>query len=197
MGFVDGRTRSDSRLSIVKADGHEPPGSGVDSIEHSRMVLEAMRHLADQQYDRAERTRSSARQTFAFVAALFTVAQTVAFTGFSADLVSGDERAWILRLGIAAAWTLGVTGICALATEALRRVSDISARDLLEEADEAEEADEFVGDRYIKLYVDSTQARTKAVESRQPWRLATTVVAIMTVLLVVAEIAVSLIARLS
>lgn len=59
-----------------------------DADEHSKLVLEAMRHLADQQLEQAERVRSAARQTFVYLAGFFTLAQAAAFTGFAKESVT-------------------------------------------------------------------------------------------------------------
>jgi len=62
-------------------------------------------------------------------------------------------------------------------------------------ADLAIDNNEFVGDRLTKLYKAAARKRADAVEARSNWLLATTVGAVGTVLLVVAEIVISLLAR--
>ena len=59
-----------------------------------------MRQLANDQQDRGERVRNSARNTFIYLSALFTVAQTVALSGFMQDKVSDEERKLIVFFGV-------------------------------------------------------------------------------------------------
>src|SRR5689334_10774297 len=70
-------------LSIVPDDEQH------DAAEHSKLVMDAMRHIADQQFDRAERVRLGARQTFLYVSALFTIGQAAAFTNFGVKTAAG------------------------------------------------------------------------------------------------------------
>lgn len=163
--------------------------------EHSKLVLEAMRHHADQQMLRAERVRSTARQMFVYVSVLFTVAQTVAFTSFGAE-VSDQAQRFILGSGLVAAVALGFTGIMALLTDQLRSVSDASPDDIARESDKAIDAGEFVGDALVKLYSDTSKARVEAIEEKRQLLRFTTRGAIATVVLVLAEIAISLVARM-
>jgi hypothetical protein len=169
-----------------------------DADERSKLVLEAMRHLADQQLERAERVRSFSRQTFVYVAALFTVAQTVTLTSFAASSVSSSERVFILIPAIAAAVLLGVAGLATLNVDRLREVRDFGVADILREAGKAERDPTFsFADRLGKLYADSAEARAAAVETRREATFWGTVAASLTIFLVVAEVVISLITRLA
>lgn len=183
--------RHPERLTVVNDVDDEP-----DPVEHSKLVLEAVRHLADQQQARAERTRSAARQMFVYVSVVFTVGQTVAFTSFGQANLVGGEQGWILKAGVVSAFALALTGVLAIITDRLRPVRDASVEDILDQADKAIDAKDFVGAYLTKLYADNAIARSKAVEDRQGWLTATTVSAVATVTLVLGEITISLISRI-
>jgi hypothetical protein len=187
-------TESDGTLKLEHEDY---PAEQHDADEHSRLVLEAMRHLADEQQARAERVRSSARNTFIYLSALFTVAQAVALGEFGESTVSDAERKWIVYVGVAAAAALALTGVITIVVDRLRRVPDIAPGDLEREADIAIDNDEFVADRFTKLYKATARERAAAIEERSPWLLSLTLGAVATVLIVVAEIVISLLARVA
>jgi hypothetical protein len=118
-------------------DRHDP-----DDLRNP--LLEAMRHLADQQFDRAE-VRSLARQTFVYVSAFFALV-TVAFSSFGATALSTREQNWLNRARDQRRGGGWITGLLAILTDRLRTVSDISPADLVHAGDRAIEKGEFVGD---------------------------------------------------
>lgn len=177
-------------ISIVSA---EVPDA---ALEHSKLVLEAMRDLAEKQLERAERVRTAARQTFVYVSTLFAVTQAVAFTGFAGSAVSPAEKTSVLGLGIVAAGVLGVTGILVVWTDKLRTVPDVAAKDIIREADRAIELGEDVADRLTKLYLDSARERESAVSQRRRLAAAVSWLASGVVVLALGEIVVSLASRL-
>lgn len=180
-------------LKLVTSSG-DPQHFAAD--EHSKLVLEAMRHLADQQLERAERVRSAARQTFVYLAGFFTLAQAAAFMGFASKDVTPWEQTRLIWVALVAAIALGTTGVFTLATDKLRKVKDLAPEDVAREGDEAIETDEFVADRLVKLYFDAAKQQQGAVEDRQAPSNLVQFTAAVTVLATLAEVVVSLVVRL-
>jgi hypothetical protein len=168
-----------------------------DADEHAKLVLEAMRRLSDEQVERAERVRNSARNTFLFLSGIFTVAQTATISALNSNKVSHTDRAWVIALAITAAGVLAFTGFVTIIVDHLRRVRDISTDDIEREANAAVDNDEFVGDRLITLYRASAKGRAAAVDARAKWLTSHTWAAVAVVALVVTETVLSLISRIA
>ncbi len=172
-----------------------PPDDGLEA-EESKLVLDAVQDVLAQQRSSAERLRSQARQTFVFVSVLFTIAQTAAFTSFGENEVSGPEQRLMLLCGIAAVVGVGVTGWLALRGDKLQVVEAVAVADILRYVNDERYADVPVSDVLIKLY-DAEIAKQKSVitgRRRNAGYLGDAVT--ITVLLVIAEIAVAFIARI-
>lgn len=167
-----------------------------DAAEHSRAVAEAMRHLADQQYDRAERLRAAARQTFLWVSALFTVTQVVALSAFGEDKITPGEQQSLMWIAIVGASFLLVTLLLTIGTDRLRKVADIAPDDLVRAADDAVESGDHFGDALVAMYHLTATRRAEAVKERREWLYSVTVFAAITVTVLVGEIVYALIIRL-
>lgn len=164
--------------------------------EHSKLVMEAMRALAEGQLERADRLRTAGRQMFVYVSAFFAVGQTVAFTGFANANVTGTEQVVLFGTGLLAAVALAVTGFRTLAADELRVSDDISPEDILREADRAIDDHEPVADRLTKLYLDAAKARLATLESRKTPLKDVTYGAVATVSLVLLEVIVAFVTRI-
>jgi hypothetical protein len=102
--------------------GTGPQGDGGQRLE---LAINALRARIDEEFRIAERLDSKIRQAFALVAALFAVAQTVAFGGFTQSNVSGDDRLVIVALTVLAAIALAQTAHKVVDAEDLRGEKDI------------------------------------------------------------------------
>src|SRR5438874_4637282 len=115
---------------IVEAPGEPPPpdllgGSSPDD-EDVTLALDVLRKMADQEFNRAERAASRARQAFALAAGFFAVVQTVAFGSFAKSLVSHGERTTLLWLAGGAGVFLAICGVILLRADASFRSFNIS-----------------------------------------------------------------------
>jgi hypothetical protein len=163
--------------------------------EDAGLLVEAMRHLADQQVERAERVRAAARQTFAYVTGIFTLAQAGALTAFGQKQISGTEQKYILALALLAAVGVGVTAIFALSAERLRRAPEIAPDDITKAGDQAAEHGEPVGEELTLLYARRIDEQVKVINERRAPLTRVTIAAGVTIAIVVAELIVALIAR--
>jgi hypothetical protein len=171
--------------------------SGGVSSEDSRLLVEAMRHIADQQVERAERVRTSARQTFAYLTAIFTIAQAGTLAAFAHQgMPHWAERATLV-LALATVGCLGVASIFAIRAERLRVAPEIAPRDLTRTADEAESTGEPVGDALALLYAERIEKQGKVIAERRAPLDALTVVAHLTIFFLVLELGVAIVGRFS
>ncbi len=176
----------------------EPPDDEHDA-DVSKFVLEAVRGLAEEQAARADRVRSSARQTFAYVSTLFTVAQAGAvavMTRADTSMLSSKERVGLVALGLAAALALAVVGVATVWVDRLRSVRDPAPGDFAREADKALANDGFASDGVAAVYATVMRERKKAVDDRRKGLHWVTAGAYTAVLLVLAQIAVVLVSQL-
>jgi hypothetical protein len=173
------------------------PHDHQDALDEGRkLAMEAMRHLADGQLDRAERVRLSARQAFVYVSGFFAVAQVVTFSAFANANIANGEQDWIVRMALGAAISVAITGILAIWTDKLRSVPDPTPKDIADAIDEAEAEGTPAADALTQLYASVVKNRSKAVKDRGAWIKATTAFAMVTVAVTLAEIVLSLLYRL-
>lgn len=168
------------------------PGVSEDPNEP---LVEAMRHLADQQVARAERVRAAGRQTFAYLTAVFTVAQAGTLSTFGSDDLTRSEQTLLLIVALLALGALGATGILALVTDRLRTAPEIAPEDLTEAAGAAEERGEPVSDELILLYGERAKKQSAIIRERRTPLKALTFFAGSTIVAVIVQIAIALVAR--
>jgi hypothetical protein len=156
-----------------------------------------MRHLADQHVARAERVRASARQTFAYLTAIFTVAQAGTLSGFDADELTSLEQSLMLSAALLAVVGIAAAGLLTLKADRLRRAPEIAPRDITSAGDTAHEHGEPVSDELTLLYADRIRAHSELIDERRGPLKHLTWVAGSTIILLVIQIIVALIARLA
>jgi hypothetical protein len=169
--------------------------SGDVSSDDSRLLVEAMRHIADQQVERAERVRTSARQTFAYLTGVFTVAQAGTLAAFAHQgMPEWAERATLV-LALVTVVCLGVGGFFVIRTERLKVAPEIAPWDVTRVADEAEETGEPVGDALALLYAERIEKQGKAIDERRAPLDVLTAMAFLTIFFLILEVGVALVGR--
>jgi hypothetical protein len=169
--------------------------SGDVSSDDSRLLVEAMRHLADQQVARAERVRTSARQTFAYLTGIFTLAQAGTLAAFAHHGMPEWTEGVTLGLALGTVGCLGLAGFFAIRAEQLKPAPEIAPIDITKAADDAELSGESIGDGLVMLYARRIDQQGAVINSRRMPLKDLTSVALVTILLVVLELAAALIGR--
>jgi hypothetical protein len=169
--------------------------SGDVSSEDSRLLVEAMRHIADQQVERAERGRTSARQTFAYLTGIFTLAQAGTLAAFAHQgMPTWAERATLV-LSLATVACLGVASFFAIRAERLRIAPEIAPKDLTRTADEAETTGGLSETRSRLLYAERIEKQGKVIDERRVPLDVLTTMAFLTIFFLVLEVGVALVGR--
>jgi hypothetical protein len=195
------------RLRGAGGDGEsvppEPPqrGGGDPTVAEddrgASAALRLLQDLADQEFTRAERAASRARQAFALAAGFYAVVQTVAFGSFAKGLVSGGERHALLWLAGSAGALLAVCGALLLIADAAYRSSNIRTDTILnvlnDESDDGTTAEE----RFVEYYATVVDEMRETNRRRHRVVIATQLAALSSLALVLAELIYSLDARLS
>jgi hypothetical protein len=156
-----------------------------------------MRHLADQEVARAERVRAAARHTFAYLTAIFTVAQAGTLSAFGANALNGLEQVLLLTTAILAALGILTAGLLALLADRLRDAPEIAPQDITRAVDNAYEHDESVSDALTLVYADRIKAHAEVVNGRRCLLRALNIAAGSTMIVLIAQIIIALIARLT
>jgi hypothetical protein len=111
---------SPKNLELLQGDGdseHRP--------HRLDLAIEALRARVDQEFQISERLDSKARQGFGLVAAVFAVAQAVAFGNFRAGHLSGPELVILAVLAVGAACLVLLTGSRLSDSEEAKPTGDI------------------------------------------------------------------------
>jgi hypothetical protein len=139
-----------------------------DPAEEEKLVLEAMRHLADQQLERADRLRGTARQMFAYTTGVFTLAQSAAFVGFNQkpNIVSWEQTT-LLVLAMLAGAAVIATGVATFCQDKLKTVPDISEDDVKDAEQAAVAQGTSVAPRLSAKYAKAFKERREAIEARR------------------------------
>lgn len=164
--------------------------------DDSNLLVDAMRHLADQQVARAERVRTSARQTFAYLTAIFTVAQAGTLAAFARDRAPSHHLApWLLGLAIATVVVLGIAGVLAVKAEQLKKAPEIGPADITKAGDDAIESGEPLGEELTLLYAQRIEAQGAVIDERREPLKYLSWAAIGAIVLLVCELIVALVGR--
>lgn len=135
----------------------ETPHAGVHrefsfEQEDSRLALDLLRGMADQELARAERFSSQARNGFALAAGFFAVVQTVAFGSFLGAKVTTHELWAIMGLAAAASALLAMAGFFVLEVQRTRRGYNLSPEIVIGVLGERGGEEGAVVDRFVELY---------------------------------------------
>ncbi|MDQ3740433.1 MAG: hypothetical protein M3389_05755 [Actinomycetota bacterium] len=169
---------------------------GHNVLDDHKVVMEALRGLAAQEYDRGERFGSRARQAFLFAAGFFAVVQTVAFSSFEADLVNDAERRALLTMAIVAGASLAICGISLLVSDGIWKARDLDAHEVLRTANQAAHNEEPVAVEFASLYARVLVERQSANGKRRRALRVTQTTALITALAIVLELIYALNARI-
>lgn len=167
-----------------------------DRFEEAKLSLDAMRRLADHQLNRIDLVRSSTRQTFVYVAGLFTVAQTAAMAALTQTAVSDNESRFLLIAAGVACGLLLLLGVLTVFVDRLVKVDGVSPEDIVRQDDSADDRT-HLAQLLFKLEKEATDARSSVLENRTKLLRSSTVTAVLTVLAVAVELVGSLMTRLS
>lgn len=171
-------------------------GAGGDDRDDYKVVLDVMRGLADQEFDRGERLSTKARQSFAFIGVLFAGTQTIVLTTLASYFTStGQQTAIIVMAGVAMVAT-AVTGALALAADSLKSFANLSSQDVLDSANDSMESGEPVAADLTQLYATAVDERREAVKKRRGWLVKAQIAAAVTIFVLSAELLYALYVRL-
>lgn len=172
------------------------PSEGGDDPAEMKVVLEVMKDLADQEFDRAERLTSKARQAFGFVSVLFAGVQAVVLTTLANFFVSDGEQWAVLVLAAAGVVLTGVTGVLALSADALKNFANLSSADVLDSANTSLARGAPVAADFVELYARALDERRSAVGSRRKWLVKAQLAAAVTIVVLAVELLYALYVRL-
>jgi hypothetical protein len=171
-------------------------GSGA-SLEDAAKIVDVLRGMADQEFHIAERISSKARQAFALAAAVFTIAQTIAFGNFETANLTVREEHRILALAISAIVFLFVAVLLTIQADATFRSRDLPLDKLESDLNAAYEGDRDVLGRLGSYYLGVVRTRRRANTKRRRWYQASRWVVAVALAITVAELIVSLLGRVS
>lgn len=159
-------------------------------------IVDALRASADQEFNIAERVAAKARQAFVLAAAVFTVAQTVAFGNFEAAQLTSAEKTVLLALAIASVVCLGLA-----ARESLRADDVVDSRDLSLDVLEQDLNAAYAGDpdalgRLGGYYLGVVRSRRTANDVRRRAYKRGRTAANLSLVVTTTELIVALIARI-
>lgn len=140
----------------------DPAGQGAE-LDQAITVLRAR---VDEEFKIAERLDSKARQAFALAAGFFAVIQTVTFGSFAQDEVSTPERVLLLLVAILAGGFLAKVAHKVTSAEELHVESDLRPGAIVEWANAAGPANEYVRVRLIRGLSEVAQERHDNNEKR-------------------------------
>jgi hypothetical protein len=177
--------------SVETGGGSGGGASGADKL------VDALRASADQELTIAERLASKARQAFALAAGVFVVSQTVAFGSFEAKNLGGHEKHWIIGLAIGAVVLLCVAAFATIKADAPVSSGDLPLADIENDLNAAYAGDDEVVGRLGGYYLGVVQTRRDANSVRRRWYTRARSIVGVSLLATVAELIVSLLARIS
>jgi hypothetical protein len=159
--------------------------------------VDSLRSSADQELTIADRVGGKARQAFALAAGVFVVAQTVAFGSFDAKNISSHEQHWMLGLAIGAVVLLGSAAFATIKADATVSSGDLPLDKLEVDLNAAYDGDTEVTGRLGGYYLGVVKSRRQANVTRRLWYRRARLVVVLSLLATVAELIVSLAARIS
>ena len=174
-----------------------PTGGEGGSPPDAARIVDALKTSADTELTIAERLSTKARQGFALAAGVFVVAQTVAFGNFQATHLSGSEQRWMLDLAIGAVGVLAVAALATIKADATFDSRDLPLRKLEDDLNAAYAGDPDVMGRVGGYYLGVVRTRRRANKSRRRWYKGARVFVVLSLVVTVAELIVSLAARIS
>lgn len=156
----DPRRRASSRRDLGSggAAGGTPrqptPVDDDSSFEDAdaRLALDLLRALADQEFARADRFGSRARNAFALTAGFFAVSQAVAFGSFVSDRITSAELTALLVIAALAAMTLAAAGWLVLQVERVQTGKNLEPDQVVEVLNTEGGLPGQVVDRFVELY---------------------------------------------
>lgn len=171
-------------------------GSGAGPADATGIV-DALKSSADQELTIAERISAKARQAFALAAGVFVVAQTVAFGNFETKQLSPHEKHWIIGLGIGAVATLVLAAFATIKADSTFDSGDLPLSELENDLNAAYAGDVDVTGRLGGYYLGVVRTRRTANSGRRCWYKASRLIVSFSLLATVAELVLSLVARIS
>ena len=188
---------SPARLEKGPPDNELAPDrpSADDSGEYA-VVLDVMRALADQEFDRGERISAKARHAFALVAVLLAAVQTAALGSLKATGVTPGEQRTILYLAAVAVALAAITGVFALAADRLQSFRNLSSQNVLDSAGDSLESGQPVARDLAQLFATAVDQRRAAVARRRRWLVMAQLHSMLTILALGAELLYTLHTRL-
>jgi hypothetical protein len=169
---------------------------GSDNPDEMKVVLEVMKDLADQEFERAERLSSKARQAFGFVSVLFAGVQAIVLTTLATYFVSDGEQWTVLTMAAIGVVLTAVTGVLAVAADALKSFANLSSDDVLDSANASLERGTPVAVDFTELYARALDERRGAVTRRRGWLVKAQVAAVITIVALAGELLYALYVRL-
>jgi hypothetical protein len=147
------------------AAARPPAGGGSGDLAQAIAVLRAR---IDEEFRIAERIDTKQRQSFAFAAGFFAVAQTVAFGGFAQSGFGQADRAIVAIAAVAAGFFLIVVAHRLNNGEELQPEDDLRPESIVEWANEAEDAadPEYLQARLVSELARVARERTTANKQR-------------------------------
>lgn len=175
----------------------EAGGPGTGGPGDAGAVVDALKASAEQEFSIAERLASKARQAYALAAGVFVVSQTVAFSNFEANMLSGREQKVIIGLAIVSVVMLALATWKVLGADDTFPSGDLPLDALLDDLNAAYDDDPKVLGRLGGYYVGVVRSRRKANgDRRKAYKAARTFVALSLAATVV-ELVFALIARIT
>lgn len=132
----------------------------------ARLALDLLRAMADQEFARAERLASRARNAFALAAGFFAVSQAVAFGSFVSGRITDKELHRLLVIAALAAIALAISGLLVLKVERVRKGKNLDPDQIVDVLNEQGGAPGRVVDRYVELYARFVKEIRRLNESR-------------------------------
>jgi hypothetical protein len=172
--------------------GGVPP----DESDEYKVVLDVVRGLADQEYDRGERLSVKARQAFGFVAVLLAAVQAAALNSLGKAGVTEAEQSTILVMALIAVGLATATGILALVTDGPRWFHNLASEDVLDSASDSLQAGQPVAMDLSQLYATVLDDRREAVDRRRYWLNYTQISSVLTIFALATELLYTLHTRL-
>lgn len=177
---------------VTPASSGSGPGSG-----DAGQVLDTLRASADQELTIAERISAKARQAFALAAGVFVVAQTVAFNSFQVANLGGTERRWMFGLAIVSVAILSVAAFFTIKTDSTFASGDLPLAAMEDDLNAAYDGDDQVIGRLGGYYLGVVRSRRSANTTRRRWYGRTRATVVLALATTMAELVVSLAARIN
>jgi hypothetical protein len=163
--------------------------------QDAALALELLRAMADQDFARAERFGSRARNAFALAAGFFAVTQAVVFGSFASSEVSRGETEALLYLGGLAGVLLACAGLLVLAVERARVARNLTPDTVIDVLNEEGGEEGRVVDRFVELYAKFVATLRETNELRLKRASWVQTFVSMTILVTLIELAVGFLVR--